>query len=85
VKYVPVKTNSLTSLSVVTNTAVLLSKATVNGVGGHSIQATAIDNGTPGINKDQFGLQVSGSPNTGIAFAPQLITGVNIVVPHATK
>jgi hypothetical protein len=82
---VVVKTNSLTSLSVITNTAVLLSKATVNGVGGYAIQATAIDNGTPGVNNDKFGLQVTGSPNAGIVFSPQLITGGNIQVPHTTK
>jgi hypothetical protein len=81
---VVVKTNSLTSLSVI-STAVLLSKATVNGVGGYAIQATAIDNGTPGVNNDKFGLQVSGSPNAAIVFAPQLITGGNIQVPHTTK
>ena len=81
---VMLKSNALKALSIVGNTAVLLSKATLNGVGGYSFQATLIDNGEPGTN-DQFGLEVTdpgGAQVSDLTFTPITLTGGNIQVPH---
>jgi len=77
------KSNALTGLSIVGNTAVLLSKATLNGAGNYSIQATAIDNGEPGTS-DQFGLQVTGPSGTvpDLTFVPATLTKGNLQVPQ---
>jgi hypothetical protein len=76
-----IKSTALTSLSIVGTTAVLQSKATVNGVGGYTIQAVVTDNGEPGIGYDLFGLQALPV----VAFAPMPIAGGNIQVPHLAK
>jgi hypothetical protein len=79
-----VKSNAMGSLSVTGNTAYILGKATLNGVGNHSFQATVIDNGEPGTS-DQFGLQVKDPTGTVIpdlTFPPITLSGGNIVVPH---
>jgi hypothetical protein len=81
---VMLKSNALTALSIVGNTAVLVSKATLGGVGNYSFQATVIDNGEPGTN-DQFGLQVTGPGGAQVSdltFTPITLTGGNIQVPH---
>jgi hypothetical protein len=83
------KSNAMGSLSVVQNsptssTAILLGKATLNGVGSHSFQAVATDNGEPGTN-DTFGLQVknpSGNVVADLTFSPLTLTGGNIQVPQ---
>ena len=70
------------SMSIVGNTAVILGKATLNGVANYSFQATVIDNGEPGRN-DLFGLQVK-DPNWAavpdLSFSPATLTGGNIQV-----
>ena len=82
-----VKTNALGALSIVGNSAVFTAKATVDAVGNHSVQATVVDNGEPGVN-DQFGLVVV-QPN-GIVRA-DLTSGIgtiysgNIQVPQGAK
>jgi len=78
------KSNALTGLSIVGNTAVLVSKATLNGAGSYALQATAIDNGQPGTS-DQFGLQVTGPSGTvpDLTFAPVNLAGGNLQVPHS--
>jgi hypothetical protein len=51
----------------------------VNGTGGYSLQAVVTDNGEPGINRDLFGLQLTGGTlSPPISFAPALITSGNI-------
>ncbi len=45
-------------LEIVTNAAIILSKATLNGVGNYTFRATVVDNSEPGTS-DQFGLQVT--------------------------
>ena len=67
-------------MSIVGNSAVLLGSASVNGLGGYTFQATATDNGTPGKNRDLFGLQVNGSPDLEVTSAPAAITEGNIQV-----
>ena len=74
------ESNSLQSMSIVGNTAVILGTATLNGVGNYTFQATVIDNGEPGAN-DQFGLQVkdpSGHAVADLSFAPITLSGGNI-------
>jgi hypothetical protein len=83
------KSNSMGSLSIVTNSAtsatgILLGKATLNGVGNYSFQAVATDNGEPGTS-DTFGLQVkdpSAAPVADLSFAALILDGGNIQVPH---
>jgi hypothetical protein len=82
---VVVKSNSLGTMSIVGNTAVLIGKATDNGVGNYSFQATGVDNSASG-GTDQFGLQVTAPDGTtAINFAPIDIAGGNIQVPQANK
>jgi hypothetical protein len=52
----------------------------VNGSGSYAIEATLTDNGEPGAGIDQFGLQVTGSPDRGLTFAPLTITSGNLQV-----
>lgn len=78
------KSNALQSLSVVGNTAVILGKATLNGVGNYTFRATIVDNGEPG-SSDLFGLQVNdpaGAPVGDLTFAPTTLTGGNVQVPQ---
>jgi uncharacterized repeat protein (TIGR02543 family) len=76
---VTVKTTAMSSLSLVGSTAVIDAKATVNGAGGYAVQVIVTDNGTPGINRDLFGIQLTGGTlNPPISFTPVAITGGNI-------
>jgi hypothetical protein len=78
------KSNAVQSLSIVDNTAVILGKATLGGVGNYSFQATLIDNGQPGTNS-LFGLQVkdpSGVAVPNLSFSPMNLGGGTIQVPH---
>lgn len=84
---VKLKSNSLQSLSVVSTTAIILGKATLNGVGNYSFRATGIDNSESGVG-DQFGLQVTSPSNANVpdlTFAPLTLTGGNIQVPQQGK
>jgi hypothetical protein len=81
---VALKSNAMTSLSVVGNSAVIVGKANLDGVGNHEFRVTAVDNGEPGT-ADRFGLQVRDRSGAGIAsltFAPILLDSGNIIVPH---
>jgi hypothetical protein len=81
---VKIKSNSLESLSIVNNMAVILTKATLNGVGNYGIRMTVVDNGEPGAT-DQLGLQVTnpGGQNVpDLTFAPRTISGGNIQIPQ---
>jgi hypothetical protein len=84
---VRVKSNSMQSLSIVGNTGIVTSKATVAGVGNFWIQAVLVDNGQPGVGVDQFGLKVV-APNSAVVsdltFGPLTLVGGNIQVPHLT-
>jgi len=76
---VTVSTTSLTSMSIVGNTAVIMGQATVNGVAGYSLQLTVEDNGEPGVNHDTLGLLLSGGTLTpAISFAPTTIVAGNL-------
>ena len=76
---VTVASTNLASLSLVGTTAIIYAQATVNGVAGYMLQLNVTDNGTPGINRDTLGLQVSGRTLTPpISFAPAAITAGNI-------
>jgi len=78
------KSNAMQSLVVVGNSAVIIGKATLNGVGNYEFRATVVDNGEPGT-ADRFGLQIrdrNGALVTSLTFAPVVIDGGNIVVPH---
>jgi len=74
----------MVSLSIVNGTAIIITKATVNGVGNYNIRVTAIDNGEPG-SSDQFGLLTTaptGSNVPSLSFAPVTLQGGNIQVPQ---
>jgi hypothetical protein len=95
---VMLKSNAMQSMTLVNSgttppyIAYIQGKATYQSVGNYKFLVTAIDNGTPGKNSDQFGLQVqdpSGAtvsdltfPSTGNSTDAPTITGGNIVVPH---
>ena len=67
-------------MALTANTAVISAQATVNGTGNYPIQITVTDNGNPGVNHDQFGLIVTGSPlSPPIGFAPATLTAGNII------
>ena len=79
-----VKSNSMQSLSIVNGTAVILAKATVNGVGNYSIRMTAVDNGEPGLS-DQLGLTTTSPANANVpdlTFGLTTLRGGNIQVPR---
>ncbi|HVE55264.1 MAG TPA: M36 family metallopeptidase [Pyrinomonadaceae bacterium] len=79
-----VKSNSMQSLSIVNGTAVILAKATVNGVGNYSIRMIAVDNGEPG-SSDQLGLTTTSPTNTNVpalTFGLTTLQGGNIQVPQ---
>jgi len=74
----------MVSLSIVNSTAIIITKATLNGVGNYNIRVTAIDNGEPG-SSDQFGLLTTapnGSNVPSLSFAPVTLQGGNIQVPQ---
>ncbi len=82
-----VKSNAMDSLSIVGgtggNTAVIMGRATLNGVGNYRFRTTAVDNGEPGTN-DEFGLQVTnpaGEIITDLTFSPVTLSGGNVQVP----
>jgi hypothetical protein len=72
-------------LSIVGNSAVIVTKGVLNGTGNYLIYASVTDNGEPGINNDLFGMEVQ-NPNTtdvpDLTFPRLVITGGNIQVPH---
>jgi hypothetical protein len=79
-----VKSNSMQSLSIVNGTAVILAKATVNGVGNYSIRMIAVDNGEPG-STDQLGLTTTSPSNANVpdlTFPTTTLRGGNIQVPQ---
>jgi hypothetical protein len=81
---VVLKSNAMKSLSVVGNSAVIVGKATLDGVGNHEFRVTVVDNGEPG-SADRFGLQVkdkNGAAIASLTFAPILLNSGNVVVPH---
>lgn len=75
---VKVKANSVGTLSIAGDTAIILGKAVVDGVGNYQFRLTATDNGEPGSG-DELGLQVDGRPD--LSFAPVTLSGGNIQVP----
>jgi len=78
------KSNAMGSLSIVGNTAYILGKATLNGVGNYKFRATVVDFGEPGT-ADRFGLQVNNPSNvivSDLTFSPITLAGGNIQVPH---
>jgi hypothetical protein len=81
---VKLKSNSMQSLSIASNTGIILGKATLNGVGNYSFRATVVDNGEPG-SSDKFGLGVTspnGSAVSDMTFTPVTLNGGNIRVPR---
>lgn len=80
---VKIKSNSMQSLSIVNNTAVIISKAVLDGVGNHDFRVTVVDNGEPG-SSDRFGILTNSPGGTNIpslTFAPVTLRGGNIQVP----
>jgi len=76
---VTVSSTVLSSMSLVGTTAIILGQTTVNGAAGYTMQLSVTDNGSPGINRDTFGLQVTGGAlNPPISFGPSAITAGNI-------
>jgi hypothetical protein len=84
---VKVKSNSMGTVSIVGKTAIVLGKATVNGVGNHSFRVTVVDNGEPG-SQDTFALRVTAPGNVvvpGLDFGPLTLSNGNVQVPQAPK
>ncbi|HSK72561.1 MAG TPA: post-COAP-1 domain-containing protein, partial [Pyrinomonadaceae bacterium] len=84
---IKIKSNALDSLSIVNNMAIILTKATLNGIGNHNIRMTVVDNGEPG-SSDQLGLQTTSPSNAPIAdltFGLTTLKGGNIQVPQNGK
>lgn len=84
---VVIKGNSMGSLAIVDNTAVITGKATLNAVGNYGFRATVVDNGEPGAT-DQFSLKVTnpaGGAMADLTFGPLTINGGNIQVPQGAK
>jgi hypothetical protein len=80
-RFVTVISTKLTSMSLVGTTAIIYGQATVNGVPGYTLQLNVTDNETPGVNRDTFGLQLSGGTlSPPISFAPAKITVGNIEI-----
>ncbi len=80
---VVLKSNSMGSLPVVGNTAVITGKATLNGVGNYGFRATVLDNGDAGTT-DQFSLKVTnpaGALVTDLTYDALTLDGGNIQVP----
>lgn len=81
---VVLKSNAMSSLAIVNNTAVFTGKATLNGAGNYTFQTTVVDNGEPGTS-DQLGLKVS-DPNSQVVpdltFSSITLNGGNIQVPQ---
>jgi predicted extracellular nuclease len=78
---VVVQAAAIQSLSLVGNSAVMIAQATVNGAGAYLLQAIAVDNGEPGVNHDQFAVQITnpdGTPRSDLTFPLTTITGGNI-------
>ena len=70
--------------AIVGGTAVILAKATVNGVGNYGIRMIAVDNGEPG-SSDQLGLTTTAPNNTNVpalTFPLTTLRGGNIQVPQ---
>jgi hypothetical protein len=79
-----VKSNSMQSLSIVNGTAVILAKATVDGVGNYGIRMIAVDNGEPGAT-DELGLTTTapgGANVPALTFGLTTLQGGNIQVPQ---
>jgi hypothetical protein len=79
---VTVESTSIESLSIVNGTAVIIARATVNGVVNHGIRVIAVDKGEPGSN-DQLGLTTT-APGGGnvpdLTFGLTTLKGGNIQV-----
>jgi hypothetical protein len=76
---------AIQSLSMVGNSVVMVAGATVNGSGPYVLQAVGVDNGEPGVNNDQFALQITtpdGTPRADLTFPLTTITGGNIQAHH---
>jgi hypothetical protein len=73
---VTISSTVLTSMSIVGTTAVIDGQARVNGSGAYPLRVIVTDNGSPGVNRDLFGLQASPA----ISFNPVAITSGNIQV-----
>jgi hypothetical protein len=78
------KSNSMQSLSIVGNTAIVLGKATYSGgSGNYGFRVTAVDNGAG--TTDQFGMQITTSGGAivpGYTFPLQILQMGNISVPQ---
>ena len=86
---VKLKSNSLSSLSIVGSQAIILGKASImNGSGNLSFRLNVTDNGEPGTS-DKFGLKLTmpnGSVIPGFTIdPPQTIAGGNIQVPQGGR
>ncbi len=82
---VTVKSDAIESLSLVSNTAVIIGKATVNGVANHLFRVTVVDNGEPGSG-DLLGLEMwnpAGVLVPDLSFGPITLTGGNIQLPKS--
>jgi hypothetical protein len=73
---VTIRSTVLTSMSIVGATAIIDGQASVNGSGAYPLRVIVTDNGSPGVNRDLFGLQVPPA----VSFSPVAITTGNIQV-----
>lgn len=76
-----IQSTSVQSLSIVGNAAVIVGEAMVNGALHYGFQVVAVNNGSPGINRDQLALQITnpdGTPRADLSFPLTLITGGNV-------
>lgn len=81
---VTLKSNAMKSMSIVGDSAVIVGKATLDGVGNYEFRLTAVDHGEAGTD-DRFGLDVRDPnrvPVASLTYAPIVIDSGNIVVPH---
>jgi hypothetical protein len=77
------KSNAVGPLAIVGNQGVVTGRATLSDAGGYTFVLNVVDNGEPG-SADLFGLQVQsgGVSVPALTFAPVILDGGNIQVPH---
>lgn len=78
---VMIQSTGIQSLSISGNAAVIVGEATVNGVPHYGFQVIAVNNGSPGINRDQLALQITnpdGTVRADLTFPLTVITGGNV-------
>ncbi|HLK50076.1 MAG TPA: post-COAP-1 domain-containing protein, partial [Bryobacteraceae bacterium] len=76
-----IQSTAIQSISIVGNAAVVIGEAIVNGTPHCGFQVIAVNNGSPGINRDQLALEITNPDGTirpDLTFPLTPITGGNI-------